>query len=97
MIEAQTYPAAIEKSLKIIKFSADSIFEVDIEYIFRKYYYVIIDVKLKLEKKTEIDCLDTNCSITLINRLFFSRAQSNLAIRIITSFITIRELRFNVH
>ena len=41
----------INKKKKVIKLSINSAREINIEYIFRSYYYIIIKLKLLLDKK----------------------------------------------
>ena len=53
---------------KVIKFS-NNIFIITSKYLFRKYYYVITNLKLIFEIKEIIfNYIDIKCEITLINK-----------------------------
>ena len=85
------------KHQNIIKFLINSAFDVDIDYAFRQYYYVITIMSLLSEQKFEIDYLNSKCAINLINRFFLIKIYLELFVRTITNFIIIREIEFNKH
>ena len=57
----------INKKKKFIKSLIDFVREINIEHIFRNYYYVMIKFKLLFDKKIKIRCFNIKCFITLIN------------------------------
>ena len=86
-----------EKHQNIIKFSINSALDVDIDYIFRQYYYARTIMSLLFEQKFEIDYLNSEYAINLINRIFLIKTHSELFIKTIISFVIIREIEFNKH
>ena len=54
-------------------------------------------MSLLFKQKFEIGCLNSECAINLINRIFLTKTHFELFIKIITSFIIVREIEFNKH
>ena len=55
----------------------------------------MIFILLIFEKEIENDCLDSECSIILINRVYLVKINLELSIKIITNFIIVRRIKFN--
>ena len=109
--DAIAHPAAVEaapeletngskdenKNKKIIKSSADSAFEVGTGHAFRQYHYAMAQFQLTPDSDPKSGCLDTGCSVTLMDRAFLALTHPGLAIRTMASPITVRGLGANVH
>lgn len=99
------YPASAETSTeapsqpssKIIKSSANSALEVGTGHAFRQYHYAMAAIQLDLEKDPENGCLDTGCSVTLMDRVFLAKTRPGLTIQTMASPITVRGLGSNKH
>lgn len=85
------------KTEKVIKSSANSASEVDIGHAFRQYHYAITKIMLMLKMNPESGCLDSGCSVTLMDRAYLARAHPGLTIRSMVSPITVRGLGANRH
>ena len=66
----------------------------NIEFAFRNYHYAIIHISWQLADEKKKTCVDTDCIITIIDRIFIS---ATAEIKKITTKIFIRELRFKIH
>ena len=110
-LEAEAHPAAIESTpatdpesfkdpgnpRKVIKSSANSAAEIGTGHAFRQYHYAMAAIGLFLEMNPENGCLDTGCSVTLMDRAFLARTHPNLAIKRMASPITVRGLGSTMH
>lgn len=63
-----TSALASAKNEKVVESSTDFSPEVGIEHAFRNYHYAMAAVKLLLDKEAESGCLNTGCSVTLMDR-----------------------------
>lgn len=96
--EVPTTPAlAPAKNEKVVESSTDSSPKVDTEHAFRNYHYAMAAIKLLLDKEAESGCLDTGCSVTLMDRTWFRKAHPTLTIKHMASPITVRGLGSNRH
>ena len=75
----------------IIKFTT-KLGHVRLEYNFRSWKYIIMKVRYSSNSKTKESevSLDSNCDVTLEDRAYLLKHVSNLEIKKITSFISIR-------
>ena len=70
---------------------------VDIDHDFRYWNYVRIRVILFFTIDVEFVCLNIDIKITFYNRQFFKKQISNVFIKIIITFISIRDLNVDKH
>ena len=82
----------ISVGLFIIKYSMNFDFEVDIDYGFRRWTHVKVDISLFEKALSEKGCFDIGAGSALIDRKFFEAQASNVLIRIMITFITVRDL-----
>ena len=87
----------ISMSLFIIKFSMNFDFEVDTDYDFQNWTYVKINISFSEKTSSEKSCLDIDAGFALINRKFFETQAFDVFIRIMITFITIRDLDIDKH
>ena len=83
--------------ISIINFDVDFNKKVNIDYDFRDWNYDKINVSLFVIDETKSVCLNFDFDITLANRQFFQRQTFDISIRIMISFINVRELKINKH
>ena len=57
----------------------------------------MVGIQLTLDMDLDDGCLDTGCSVTLIDRAFLALAMPNLPIKTMASLIKVRRLGSNVH
>ena len=82
----------------IIEFTVNSVKNIDINYDFRDWEYIKVKITLSFYIKFDFECLNIDSDIILMNRDFFqTQTQFNIAIRKMTTFISIRELSINKH
>ena len=92
-------------SLRELKFTSFSIIvsdvdfskNVDTDHDFRDWSYARIHVTLSSTVDVESVCLDIDAEIALCDRQFFKKQASNVFIRIMITFISIRELDVDKH
>ena len=89
--------APSEKHQNIIKFSINSALDVDTDYVFRQYHYVITIMNLLFKQKSEIGYLNSKCAINLMNRIFLIKTHFKLFIKIMTNFVIVRGIESNKH
>ena len=81
----------------IIVFDVDFNKNVDIDHDFRDWSYARIHVTLFFTVDVEFVCLNIDVEITLCDRQFFKKQISNVFIRIMIIFISIRDLNVDKH
>ena len=52
-------------------------------------------MNLLFKQKFEIDCLNSECAINLINRIFLIKTHFKLFVKIIINSVIVREIEFN--
>ena len=67
--------------------------EINFDYAFRKYQYDQIIVKLNNNTKNIKICIDIDCSVTMIDRKFFTQLLFNVSVQKLTSFIFVRDVK----
>ena len=82
---------AVEESFseKIVKFSVDFALKVGTGYTFRNYHYAMVVVKFIFDKGTEIECLDSDCFVSLMNRAYFFRIYLELPVKSMANSTTV--------
>ena len=102
---SKLFSVSISISLKKFKFTSISIVvsdvdfnkDVDTDHDFRDWNYARIHVVLFFTIDVEFVCLDIDAEITLCDRQFFKKQASNVFIRIMITFISIRDLNVDKH
>ena len=61
-------------------------------YGFRNQYYVVVEVRLFKDGPTDQICLDTGCSVTLIDRQFLKRLTPFLKLRTLPKAVAVRNI-----
>ena len=95
--EPEAYPTHPFPEAKVIKSSVDSVSEVGTGQAFRQYHYAMAAIKLKLENDADNGCLDTGCSVSLMDRSWLVKANPELSVKTMASPITVRGLGSNRH
>ena len=54
-------------------------------------------MSLLFKQKSEIGYLNSECAVSLINRIFLIKTHSELSVKTITNFVIVREIEFNKH
>ena len=84
--------------LTIVSFKIDSNKNIEIEYKFRNWQYVIAQLSLTEDASNTSKCIDSEVEITLANTQFFKAQIKNfVSIRIMIILITVRSLEANRH
>ena len=83
--------------ISVVSFDVDFNKNVNIDYDFCDWSYDKINISLSVIDETESICLNFDFDITLADRQFFQRQAFDVSIRIMISFINIRELKINKH
>ena len=65
--------------------------ETNLDYVFRKYQYAQTDVRLKNNDSIKI-CIDIDCSVTMIERKFFTQLLFDVSIQKLISSISMRNV-----
>ena len=102
---SKSFSISISTSLRKLKFTFVSIIasdvdfnkNVDIEQDFRNWSYARIQMTLFSTAEVESICLNTDVEIILCDRQFFMKQASNVFIRIMITFIFVRELDVDKH
>ena len=81
----------------IIRFKIDFNKNIETDYEFRKWQYVIAMINLHKDDKFDIDCLNTEIDVTLADEKYFRTKFKNVSIRIMTISIIVRELKVIKH
>ena len=89
--------AAVVSKPRVIKSTSDSTKKVGTGYAFRQYYYAVIDIQLTSEAEPKKACVDSGCSVTLIDRAFLKSLLLDCEIRKLASPITVRGLGSSLH
>ena len=71
--------------------------DIDTGHAFRNYHYAMVIIKLTQKCVLENICLDTECSVSLIDRAWLKKCLPDVIIRKIASPITVRRLRSAKH
>ena len=79
----------------LISFNVNSNQNIDTNYDFRKWQYYIAKVNLSKIEDFFSFCINIEAEITLTDETFFEKQSKNVAIRTMTTFITIRDLEVN--
>ncbi len=79
-----------------VKFTATGTTAVD-GYEFRGWHYATVDAQLTQNEKRNSICLDTECTMTLIDRQFLRKYTPNAEIKRMASPITVCGLGANTH
>ena len=87
----------MNKSLFFIKFSVNFNFKIDIDYNFQDWTHAKIDISFFKKTSSKKSCLDIDANFALMNWKFFKIQTSEIFIRIIIIFITIRDLNIDKH
>ena len=84
--------------LAIVSFKIDFKKNIEIEYEFRNWQYVIAQLNLTENASNTSKCIDSEIEITLANTQFFKAQIKNfVSIQTMITFITIRNLKANRH
>ena len=81
----------------LISFNVNSNQNIDTSYNFRKWQYCTAKVSLSKIEDFFSFCIDIEAEITLTNEIFFEKQLKNVAIRTMTTLITIRDFEINKH
>ena len=81
----------------LISFNVNSNQNIDTNYDFRKWQCCTAKVSLSKVEKFFSFCIDIEAKITLIDEIFFEKQSKNVAIRTMTTLITIRDFEVNKH
>ena len=81
----------------IIRFNMNFNKNIEIDYDFEGWQYVIALINLHKNDKFDFSCIDTETDVTFANENYFRSKFKNIAIRIMTTFIMVRDLRTNKH
>ena len=85
-------------TLSILKFDVNSNQDIDIDYDFKNWQYVITEICLTENALSISECIDSDVEIILIDTDFFkSQTRNHVAIRKMTISITVRDLNANKH
>ena len=84
-------------SPQIMKSSANSALDIGTGYGFRNWHYVTAKFKLSTTAKSEPVCLDTGCSLTLVDRAFLTTQAPDVPVRTMASPITVRGIGSDNH
>ena len=83
--------------IKIVRSKVNSNKDIESEYDFRKWQYVIASIALNKNETSKSACLDTKIEITLVDIQYFKNKFKDILIRTMTFSITIRDLRSTKH
>ena len=84
-------------SISIIVSDVDFSKNVDTDHDFRDWNYARIHVALFFTIDVEFVCLNIDAEIVFCNRQFFKKQTSNVSIKIMITFISIRDLNVDKH
>ena len=82
---------------EIILSNIDFASDIDTDYDFKNWTYAKTKVVLSFIDQSKIDCLDIEIEMTLSNREFYKRQNFNDIIRIMITFLKIRDLNTHRH
>ena len=86
----------ITTTLSILKFDVNFNQDIDIDYDFKNWQYVITEICLAENALSILECIDFDAEIILINIDFFKfQTKNHIAIRKMTTSITVRDLNAN--
>ena len=88
---------SIVTDVSLIHSTVDSNKNIDTEYDFKEWQYVIAQVNLISEVKSDFDCIDSEAEIILMNEKFFNQKIMNVFIRIMTTSISVKNLKTIKH
>ena len=100
---AEIYVISIIKIIKtfslcfIVKFTVNSIKNIDTNYDFRDWEYARVKIALSSHMKFDFECLNIDFDIILMNKNFFKTQVSDVIIKKMITFIFVRELNINKH
>ena len=81
----------------VIRSNVDFVANVDFDYDFREWNYVKIKISFSSKTSSDDVCLNIDANVSLVDRTFFKVQIFNIFIRIMISFLKIRELDINRH
>ena len=86
------------KTLSILRSAIDSNQDIDIEYDFNNWQYVITELCLAENASSIFECVDSEAEIILTNIIFFKfQTKDRISIRTMTTSIIVLDLRTNKH
>ena len=88
---------SIVVDVSLIHFTVDSNKDIETEYDFKEWQYVIVQVSLFSEVKSNFDCIDSETEIILMNEKFFNQKIMNVLIKIMTTSISVKDLKAIKH
>ena len=83
------------ETLFIMSSSIDFNFDINIDYKFKKWIYTKIKILFSDNNDSNNECLNNDANLILINKFFLKFQNLDLYIRIITSSVTIQNLKIN--
>lgn len=84
-------------SISLINFNVDLNENINTEYKFKDWQYVIAQIYLLSENKLNFNCVDFEAKITLIDDVFFKKKITNVFIKIMITSISVRKLKTIEH
>jgi hypothetical protein len=88
---------ASTEDLEIVELSVNSSCDISTGYRFRTWHYVTADVRLVRSATLEPVCLDTGCSLSLVDRAWLKKTAPDVEIRTMATPITVRGIGQNKH
>ena len=70
--------------------------ETNSDYAFREYQYGQTTVRLDSNIESIKICIDTDCSVTMIDRKFFTQLLSDVFVQKLVSFISVRDVKSKI-
>ena len=83
--------------ISLISFKVDLNKDIEIEYKFKNWKYVTINVNLSLNSKSDFSCIDFEANITFIDEEFFQKKIKVISIKIMITSIAVKEFDITKH
>lgn len=100
IISVSAYPAVltdISATVRIVKSFSDVSKDTGTGYGFRNWHYIITGVKLRHDSSVKQVCLNTGCSLILVDRAWLFQQTLNTAIRRMALLFTVRGIGTDKH
>ena len=97
IIKSSSESDSSHDSISIVSSDVDFSKNIETDCEYRDWNYAKTDVALFEKTKSEFACIDTELEVTIANRRFFFRQNSDLSIRTMTTSLTVREIATDQH
>ena len=94
-LEQDVYMAHAE--LEVIHSSANSILDIGTGFGFRNWHYITINVSLQPQASAEPVCLDTGCSLSIVDKTWLMLRAPDTKVRFMASPIIVRGIGADKH